>query len=175
MHWCGGMQATRHARRVYVGGLPLMANEQVGYLSIDSLGVRFRNFASQVVSIYPCCCNNAITELDLFCHEYCMCGVHHIPSWSSCMVHQVESIAAQRCMLEICWLAIWKMGIGSDIVTCLVQMLGQHICVWAVFSIGLFFSPSIKSLTGLRLKMKRLSPSEFLKHCNSAPYISFGS
>lgn len=33
-------QATRHARRVYVGGLPLMANEQVGYLSIDSLGVR---------------------------------------------------------------------------------------------------------------------------------------
>jgi hypothetical protein len=34
------MQATRHARRVYVGGLPPVANEQVGHLPINSLAVR---------------------------------------------------------------------------------------------------------------------------------------
>jgi splicing factor U2AF subunit len=33
-------QATRHARRVYVGGLPPVANEQVGHLTINSLAVR---------------------------------------------------------------------------------------------------------------------------------------
>jgi hypothetical protein len=38
--WCGTMQATRHARRVYVGGLPPVANEQVGHLLINSLAVR---------------------------------------------------------------------------------------------------------------------------------------
>lgn len=33
-----GMQATRHARRVYVGGLPPMANEQVSLVkSLDEL------------------------------------------------------------------------------------------------------------------------------------------
>jgi hypothetical protein len=35
--WCGTMQATRHARRVYVGGLPPVANEQVGHLPINCL------------------------------------------------------------------------------------------------------------------------------------------
>lgn len=36
-------QATRHARRVYVGGLPPTANEQVKHLDNSQFQVEYRN------------------------------------------------------------------------------------------------------------------------------------
>lgn len=41
------MQATRHARRVYVGGLPPMANEQVRFFCFVFMG-----FLTQVCAFY---------------------------------------------------------------------------------------------------------------------------
>jgi splicing factor U2AF subunit len=54
--WCGTMQATRHARRVYVGGLPPVANEQTiaTYFSqvMAAVGANTAGPGDAVVNVY---------------------------------------------------------------------------------------------------------------------------
>ncbi len=80
-----------------------MANEQVGYLSIDSLGVRHNlEILLHKQLVYTPVVATMASQSWICSVMSTACGVHHIPSWSFCMVRQVESIATQRCMLAIC-------------------------------------------------------------------------
>ncbi len=80
--WCGTMQATRHARRVYDGGLPPVANEQVGHLPINSLAVR--RVGNLLVEWVPLLLQARCQRAGLCVMGIFFCYMNHIPSCTIC-------------------------------------------------------------------------------------------